>query len=102
MVFRKFGIEQIGPDRHVHTVTALRMEMHDRASADERVQIVPDCRGLIRQPMEPYGVLRIEHGIGGVDRCFDHIGSQRQLGALRHEAFKKRLTVPVLQRIGQS
>ena len=77
------------------------MEMDNRAGTDEGIQIAPDCRSLIRQPMEPHGVLRIEHRVGGIDRRFKHIGSQRQFWTLLHEAFEEGTAMPVLQRIRQ-
>src|SRR5262245_4633608 len=102
MAFRQLGIKQIGPYRHIHAVPTLRVEVNDRAGTDERIQVTPDCCSFIRQSMEPHSVLGIEHGIGCIDRCIDHIGRQRQLWTLCHKTFKESPTMSILQRIGQS
>ena len=60
MILRQFGIEQIRPDRHIDPVPALGMEVDDGAGPHERIKIAPDRGGLVRQPMEPHGILRIE------------------------------------------
>ena len=61
------------------------------------IKIAPDGCGFVGQVMKPNGILRIEHGIGRVDRRLDRVGSQRQFGTLLHQALQQRTTMRILQ-----
>ena len=63
-VLRQFRIEEIGPDRHIHPVAALRMQVHDGAGPHHRIEVAPDRGRFVSQPMEPHGILRIEQRMG--------------------------------------
>ena len=52
--------------------------------------------------MQPDSVLRIEHGIGGIDRGFDHVRRGSQFWTLLDQVLQQSLTVLLLNRIGQT